>query len=51
MSKIKLSVLCITYNHEKFIRQALDGFAVEVGACLGAWNGLHRKDVRHVDGA
>lgn len=29
MSKIKLSVLCITYNHEKFIRQALDGFVMQ----------------------
>ena len=29
MSKIKLSVVCITYNHEKFIRQALDGFVMQ----------------------
>lgn len=29
MSKIKLSVVCITYNHEKFIRQTLDGFVMQ----------------------
>ena len=27
--KIKLSVICLTYNHEKFIRQALDGFVMQ----------------------
>lgn len=26
---IKLSICCITYNHEKFIRQALDGFIMQ----------------------
>ncbi|WP_392566296.1 glycosyltransferase [Utexia brackfieldae] len=29
MSKIKLSILCITYNHEKFIRDTLDGFIAQ----------------------
>ena len=29
MSKVKLSILCITYNHAKFIRQALDGFVMQ----------------------
>lgn len=27
--KIKLSILCISYNHEKFIRKALDGFLMQ----------------------
>ena len=26
---MKLSVVCITYNHEKFIRRALDGFVMQ----------------------
>ena len=29
MPKIKVSVLCITYNHVNFIRQALDGFVMQ----------------------
>lgn len=29
MSKIKLSILCITYNHEKFIRDTLEGFITQ----------------------
>ena len=27
--KPKVSILCLTYNHEKFIRQALDGFLMQ----------------------
>ena len=26
MSEVEVSVLCITYNHEKYIRDALDSF-------------------------
>ena len=26
MSKVKVSILCVAYNHSKFIRQTLDGF-------------------------
>ena len=29
MSKIKVSVLCMAYNHERYIRQALDGFVMQ----------------------
>ena len=29
MSKPKLQVVCLTYNHEKYIRQALDGFVMQ----------------------
>lgn len=29
MSKIKVSVLCVTYNHAEFIRQTLDGFVMQ----------------------
>ncbi len=29
MSDIKVSVLCLTYNQEKFIKQALDGFLTQ----------------------
>ena len=29
MEKTKLSIICLTYNHEKFIRQALDGFVMQ----------------------
>lgn len=27
--KLKLSILCCTYNHEKFIREAIDGFLIQ----------------------
>jgi len=27
--EVKVSVICITYNHEKYIRQALDGFVMQ----------------------
>lgn len=29
MAKIKLSVVCVAYNHAKFIRQTLDGFVMQ----------------------
>lgn len=29
MKNIKLSIICLTYNHAKFIRQALDGFVMQ----------------------
>ena len=29
MQKPKLQVVCLTYNHEKYIRQALDGFVMQ----------------------
>lgn len=29
MNKIKLSIVCLTYNHAKFIRRALDGFIMQ----------------------
>lgn len=29
MSKIKVSILCVTYNHAEFIRQTLDGFIMQ----------------------
>ena len=29
MTNPKISICCITYNHEKFIRQALDGFVMQ----------------------
>ena len=29
MSEIKVSVVCITYNHADFIRQTLDGFVMQ----------------------
>lgn len=29
MSKIKVSIVCITYNHAKFIRNCLDGFLMQ----------------------
>ncbi len=29
MSKIKVSVCCLAYNHEKFIKQTLDGFVMQ----------------------
>ena len=29
MDKIKLSIVCLAYNHSKFIRQALDGFVMQ----------------------
>ncbi len=28
-NEILVSICCITYNHEKFIRQALDGFLMQ----------------------
>ncbi|MCR4754929.1 MAG: glycosyltransferase [Lachnospiraceae bacterium] len=30
MSNIKVSVLCLAYNHEKYIRKALDGFVSQI---------------------
>ena len=29
MKKPKVSILCLAYNHGKFIRQALDGFIMQ----------------------
>ena len=29
MENIKLSIICITYNHERFIRDCLDGFVMQ----------------------
>ncbi len=29
MEKIKVSIICISYNHENYIRQALDGFILQ----------------------
>ena len=30
MSEILVSVICLTYNHEKYIKQALDGFVKQI---------------------
>ena len=29
MDKIKLSIVCLAYNHKAFIRDALDGFVMQ----------------------
>lgn len=29
MSDIMLSIVCTTYNHEKYIRETLDGFVIQ----------------------
>lgn len=30
MEEIKVSIVCITYNHKNYIREALEGFVIQI---------------------